>query len=321
MKDFLNKYGSQLLRLIFSITIFYIVFKRVTSQESLDLFSMLNFRLLFVIVITGIIQIIINAAIQQNLLLIYNFKFPFSTLVLHNFISSMYLLIIPGVFAPDFYLAYQYGTEKRNFGRVIFTLVLNRLIGFIIFVALAAIGLFVLRNDIFNRFSLDLSLSSINKLYIVGALLLLVFLILSLLFRNKLLGYIRKFADSWKEINNKKNSIITAFLLKLTFNLVGISGRIIIGILLGISIPIWKFACIIFIINLLVALPISLNGIGVREAGYVGLLSMFGILGKISLSFALCEFGITLSAFIIGFILWILRFMVKKTSYGTNLGI
>jgi hypothetical protein len=107
----------------------------------------------------------------------------------------------------------------------------------------------------------------------------------------------------------------------LAFNFIGISGRIIIGILLGITMPVWKFACAIFIINLLVSFPISINGIGVREAGYVGLLSMFGFSGKISLSFALCEFGITLSAFSIGFILWILRFIIRKTSYGANLGI
>lgn len=242
----------------------------------------------------------INSFIQFNLFLIYDYKFKFSKLLINNFISAMYLLAIPGFFAPDFYLGYIYGKEVNKYSRVISALFINRIIGFIKFFLFASIAIVIMGSSMFRM--LDLNLGSVNLLYVflfvvVG---LLLFFIIKFFFRKKIIFFLNKSKQILHETKKGKGKILTAFVLKLLFNIVGISGRIAIGLLLGIDIPIYELASIIVILNFLIALPISFNGIGVREIGYIGLLTLYGVPSNIALSFALCEFGITLSVAIIG---------------------
>ncbi|NQU88513.1 MAG: flippase-like domain-containing protein, partial [Mariniphaga sp.] len=217
----------------------------------------------------------------------------------------MYILAIPGFFAPDFYLGFYYGKEKKNIGRVVSALFINRLIGLTTFILLASIALISMGASFFEE--LEIESGKLNMklilLFISGILALLTLLCLFL--KDKLLKIIRKIIQIWQETRKNKKKLLYAFFLKLGFNITGLVGRLAIGYLLGITIPIWQFACVILILNFLISLPISLNGVGVREAGYVGLFSLMGVAENTAFVFALCEFGITLFAALFGAIMFI----------------
>jgi len=79
-------------------------------------------------------------------------------------------------------------------------------------------------------------------------------------------------------------------MLKLIWYLVSILGRVLIALLLGINIPILQLAGVIILVNFLISLPISVNGIGIREFGFIGLFSLFGIDNTVALTISMLDF-------------------------------
>ncbi|MFM7112884.1 MAG: lysylphosphatidylglycerol synthase transmembrane domain-containing protein [Planctomycetota bacterium] len=66
-----------------------------------------------------------------------------------------------------------------------------------------------------------------------------------------------------------------------------------VGTGLGIDLP-WAFyGCVVPLVSLLTLLPVSLNGMGLREAGYVGLLSPLGVSSAQSVALSLLGFAAT----------------------------
>ena len=305
MKNKEKKYGILIIRLVVSVIVFMIVFRKVTGEESLNLLSIITLPLLSVIILTGVFQITINSFIQHNLFSIYDFRFSFSKLLTNNFVSTMYLLVIPGFFAPDFYLGYIYGKDRNDYSRVISALFVNRVIGFTTFILLAVIAILILGSSFIEKLNIENEHLNVKLISIIIVSFFGLLILLWLFFKEKLLKIIKKIIQIWNETRNNKKKICYAFFLKLGFNIIGLAGRLGIGYLLGIKIPIWEFACTILILNLLISLPISLNGVGVREAGYVGLLTLIGVQESTALLFALSEFGITLSVALIGAIIFL----------------
>ena len=304
MQNKVKKYGLLIVKLLISSTVFVIVFHGVFKKETLDFLSFISYQLVLIIIITGVCASIINSFIQKNLLAVYQFKFPFKNILMHNFISTMYLLAIPGFFAPDFYLGYYYGKQKNDYGHIISALFINRAVGFTTFILLAGIALSIMGSSFIENLHIELGqLNTKLLLLIIGVCFVLLFLLWFFL-KEKSFKTINEIIQIWNETRNNKKKLWYAFFLKLGFNFTGLAGRLGIGYLLGIKIPVCEFVCIILILNFLISLPVSLNGIGVREAGYVGLLSIMGVPESTAFLFALSEFGITLSAALIGILIF-----------------
>ena len=275
------------------------------GTQTIDFLSIVSIPLFFVILVTGTIQIGINSIIQKNLLAVYNFKFPFKNILLHNFISTMYLLVIPGFFAPDFYLGYYYGKREKDYGRIVSALFINRAIGFILFSLLAGISILLLGPKYVTSLNIEKENINTSLIFFIMVICLGLSLIIWIFLKEKIKKILSKINQIWQETRDNKSKLWNAFFLKLGFNIIGVAGRVAIGYLLGINIPIWEFICVILTINFVIALPISLNGVGLREAGYIGMLAIIGVPKSTAFIFALSEFGITLSVALIGAIIFL----------------
>jgi uncharacterized protein (TIRG00374 family) len=69
---------------------------------------------------------------------------------------------------------------------------------------------------------------------------------------------------------------------------------------LHVHIPFWPFISAVAVINLLVAIPVSISGLGVREGLCVAFLSLFAISPELAVSFSLMQFGIFLLWSLVG---------------------
>jgi hypothetical protein len=132
----------------------------------------------------------------------------------------------------------------------------------------------------------------------------LLFLSLLFIFKDRILRITSKIGIIWNQAKTNRIKLWSIIYLKIGFNFIGLGGRIGIAYLLGVEIPIWELVCIILTVNFFISMPISINGIGVREVGYVGFLSFVGVPENIAFSFALCEFSITISVALIGIIIF-----------------
>lgn len=292
-------------KVIISILIFIFVFRKVTQDQAIDFFSILSFSLIIIIVLTGAIQISINALIQKKLLSIFNIAISFKNTLVYNIISSVYVMIIPGFIAPDFYLGYQYSKGNRNYSRVISVLFLNRSIGLATSAFLTVISVLILGPGLIEK--IDMRGGIIKHNLLLYFLLGFGVLIMSglIFFNEKISKIIRKISEIWNEARKNKIAVFYSLLMKLGFNIAGLAGRLLLGYSVGVDLPVLEFAAIILVLNVLISMPISFNGVGVREAGYVGLLSLMGVSPATALLFALSEFGISLFAVFIGGLLFL----------------
>ena len=93
--------------------------------------------------------------------------------------------------------------------------------------------------------------------------------------------------------------------LSLAFHLSQIFVLLILTRALGLEVP-WSY-CFIFgpLVNIMAAIPVSLNGLGVREGGYVFFLAHIGIERDAAVGFALTWFAVVMLAGLVGGIVYL----------------
>lgn len=117
-------------------------------------------------------------------------------------------------------------------------------------------------------------------------------------------GFIKKNVDNIKaiktEILSSKRMIFRIILFTILFYIISIGGRFTLGIMLDIPIQGLKLAMIIMLVNFIIILPVTISGIGLREASYIGLMGLFGVSQSEALLMAFFDFLISISGVTIG---------------------
>ena len=81
----------------------------------------------------------------------------------------------------------------------------------------------------------------------------------------------------------------------------------------GIDVPFLHLLVIITIISVITMIPVSLNGLGVREVGYVFFFQSIGVPDGVALSVSLLFFFLVTISSLIGGIFWLMERKVSKT--------
>lgn len=94
--------------------------------------------------------------------------------------------------------------------------------------------------------------------------------------------------------------LVTTTACSVVVQLGGIAQVVLIGMGLGIDLPWTFYGCIVPLVSLLTLLPVSLNGMGLREAGYVGLLAPLGVTATQAVALSLLAFTATSLVALVG---------------------
>jgi len=73
-----------------------------------------------------------------------------------------------------------------------------------------------------------------------------------------------------------------------------------------------ELSALIMIVNLLIMLPISYSGIGIREGGYIGLLVLLNIDKNKAILFSMMDFSIAIFVVSIGSFMTLANILLKK---------
>jgi uncharacterized membrane protein YbhN (UPF0104 family) len=106
----------------------------------------------------------------------------------------------------------------------------------------------------------------------------------------------RDLAPYWNDVR----LLVEVGLLSIAFHLSQIAVMVILTHALGVRVP-WSY-CFVFgpLVNIMAAVPISLNGLGVREGGYVYFLAHVGVPRDSAVAFALAWFAVVMLAGAVG---------------------
>jgi uncharacterized membrane protein YbhN (UPF0104 family) len=106
----------------------------------------------------------------------------------------------------------------------------------------------------------------------------------------------RDLAPYWNDVR----LLVDVGVLSIAFHLSQIAVMVILTQALGVGVP-WSY-CFVFgpLVNIMAAVPVSLNGLGVREGGYVYFLAHVGVPRDSAVAFALVWFGVVMLAGAVG---------------------
>jgi uncharacterized membrane protein YbhN (UPF0104 family) len=116
----------------------------------------------------------------------------------------------------------------------------------------------------------------------------------------------RAYRTHWRALMN-------ASLFSLAIHLVQAWMHVVMGSALGLNVP-FSFAIIVYpLVGTFSAIPISLNGLGLREGGYIFLLAVIGIGAEKGIAFGLLFFLVVALDSLIGGLVFLLQQTSKPT--------
>jgi uncharacterized membrane protein YbhN (UPF0104 family) len=185
-------------------------------------------------------------------------------------IGSFFNNILPGIIGGDAVKAYYLYRDTGESGPAIASVFMDRYIGFS---AMMVIGItaYPLGLGYFRGSYVEWLLPLIVLIFIVGSFLVLGVKI------GKGIGILSELYTYFGAYRKQKGVLIRTFSLSLLIQLTGILAVYIISRGLRVDIPLLPLFIFIPIISSLASLPISISGLGVREASFVLLLGFLGI--------------------------------------------
>jgi uncharacterized membrane protein YbhN (UPF0104 family) len=238
---------------------------------------------------------------------------PYKDLATYYFIGMFFNLFAPSTVGGDvsrvYYLAREQNKDPQQRGSTIqaaVSVLVDRAIGMVALIWLGAVGLLLFPEYGIPPAIRALSLSLAVAFLVLGFLLPLVWRVLpedAHPWVTKLRLILTSYRRGWRVIPQ-------AITLSFMVHFVQAWMHVIMGLALHLSLPL-SFCIIIYpLVGTFAALPISVNGFGLREGGYIFLLALIGINSEEGIAFGLLLFLIVAVDSLIGGVL----FLVKKES-------
>ena len=234
-------------------------------------------------------------------------------------IGAIYSLVLPGVIGGDLIrIGLVAGRRKENLSLVTASVLIERICGLTMLFVMGSLSVYLFLDD-FNFLS-DLWLFELMPpVTVLGVILFFVIFIIG---RYKFKDRELKFAEEAEHkkiigaakgiVNLPKSIILVIFSLSALFQAVDITSVYIWAKSLHIALPFSFFFVIIPIVYLVTILPISLGGLGVREAAIVYFLTIAGIN---STEAAALSFAVYLNHVVLGIAGGVAQIMLKSKMF------
>lgn len=236
---------------------------------------------------------------------------PFADMVRYYLIGMFFNLFAPSTVGGDVSRVYYLVRDEQAHaaGRSVTTVhaamsvLMDRAIGMVVLVWLGAAGLLL-----FPEYPIPSTVRSVTLLF---ALALLIGALLTPLLRRvlpedghqlvvKLRLAFRSYRTNWR-------ALAAGVLLSVLAHLIQAGMHVVMGWALGLNLP-FSFCIIVYpLVGTFAAIPVSLNGLGLREGGYIYLLSVIGIGSETGIAFGLLLFLIVALDSLIGGIIFLLQ--------------
>lgn len=301
-----------LLKALVSLAFLSFLLSRIDRAELLWVISSARLSYLVVALAGYILGQIICSVRWALLARPLGFKNPLKDYAVYYFIGMFFNLFAPSTIGGDigrvFYLA-RGESEERGKGwngstsSALVSVIVDRFIGFAVLAWMGAAALLL-----FPAYTLPAIVRYLTFALAAGFLLswLLLPLINRFLHRKEFLKG-EKLLLGLESYARDRRVILQTILLSLVAHLNQTWIQVLLGRALGVEIP-WSYSVIIYpLIGTFSALPISLNGIGLREGGYLYLLGQIGVSSEKGIAFGILWFIMVALDSLIGGVVFILR--------------
>jgi len=307
-----------LLKLLVSAGLLGYFLSRVHPERFLTTFAEAKFSYIALAMVVYLVTQGVSAVRWATLARPLGIKTPFKDLVRYYLVGMFFNLFAPGTVGGDVSRVYYLVRDEdaHASGRAVTTVhaamsvLMDRAIGMVVLVWLGALGLLL-----FPQYAVPHSIRSVTYLLALGlaAAVLLAPLLRRLLPEDghplavKLRLALRSYRSNW-------SALLAAALLSLVVHLIQAWMHTVIGRALDLDLP-FSFCLIVYpLVGTFSAIPVSLNGLGLREGGYIYLLAVIGISHEKAIAFGLLLFLIVAVDSLVGGLLFLLQRMPKPNA-------
>jgi len=300
------------LKLLVSAGLLAFFFTRIHMERFLGTLLEANFSYIVAALLIYLVSQGVSAVRWTLLVRPLGFRTAFKDLLLYYLIGMFFNLFAPGTVGGDVTRVYYLARDPESIRaegwstttvRAAISVFMDRAIGMVVLVWLGAAGLLL-----FPRYAVPAPLRSLTLLLSVGFLLAgLLIPVLRRLLPEDGHTVVFKLRLALRSYRTQPRAVINAILLSVVIHLIQSGMHIIMGRALGIDIP-FSYCIIAYpLVGAFSALPISLNGFGLREGGYLFMLGLIGVNSEKGIAFGLLLFVIVAIDSLLGGIVFLLR--------------
>jgi uncharacterized protein (TIRG00374 family) len=250
----------------------------------------------------------------QVLLAAQGIHIPLKTLIASVFVGQFFNSFLPTTVGGDAMRVYDTAAHSQETGKSIMSVFADRLIGVFALASLALLGLLV-------------AWSSGEEVGFFFTPVLAVFLVCALgivlVFNSGLAAWFEKamrslrlgnFADrvmrvNWSvhELRDKPGVLLLAFLISIALQINVVLFYYFIGVSLAMGVSLLYFFIIVPVALVVLLVPVSINGIGIREGIFVFLLTALNVAASEAIALSWLSFGLSLTQGVLGGIIFAFR--------------
>jgi len=273
---------SIFIRLAFSAALLAYVLSKTNLSLLINSFQHIKVLPIVAVMLLFIPSQLLNSYRWHYILCSLNKPIPFHSVLRFNTIGAISNLFIPGTVGGEVSRMFMASRKINNVPLTITSLLIDKLS------ILTAIGLFlILSSQIIDKF-----FSSSFTLFIGTFITVLTFSVILILGNTRIAISLHIPAPFIAKVRIPTQKIFFTILLGFGLQAANVVGTILLAVAFNIHIPWLAWLGIHAIFTLLNALPISINGLGIRENTFAVLLSFFGVSQSTSVAFSLTSFVI-----------------------------
>lgn len=271
------------IRFFVGIVLIYIILRRIDFSQLKLLFSNVQFKYVFLILSLLAMQTLIKAYKWHILMKAKNLNVPVTKIFQLDYVSTFLSLFFPSSISVDIFRGYGISKEMVTKKDAASSIIADRLISLFALLFLANLSVYLFLNLIQN-----LNLVYLISLILIGLVLLSIILsnnYLSRIFTHnatkinsfKIVQKLNELRQSVVNYKNHKLSLLAVFSLSLIMQISRIFIYFFAALALKNQIPIQYFIAFVPVIMLVIMLPISMAGIGVREGSFIYFFTAIGL--------------------------------------------
>jgi len=303
-----RRWAKLILKSAISILALWLIIGRVDIQKTFDILASSDKVLWTIALALLILSQIISTYRWKILLAPMGFPMPWFRVFKIYFVGMFFSLFLPTVVGGDGIKTYYIARDWKQVPAALFTVLADRTIGLAAMQVLMLTGLFFT----WHYFPIWLNQG------LVGFALVLY---LAILFLPRISAPGLWFLRKVREIPSERLFIywqspgpaVRAWAVSILIHLCLVIAHLLLGRSLGLDIT-GKAWFVIYPFSAMAAfLPISLNGLGVREAAYIYMMAFFGVPSEIALSLGFMWFSIVIANGILGGLPYVLGGSLKES--------
>lgn len=302
-----------LLKIVVSLGLIALLLSQIGFQRVLEVFARADMFYWLLGLGTFLVGIVVKTFRWQILLAALGINVAGGELVQLNFIGFLFNNILPSGIGGDVVKMYELSKDSHRGAESVNAVFVDRVVGLVVAQFMAIVAAVVGHKLISSHIliiTIALFVASVIGMWILtqGRLWELILdkaRFLSTWQEGRWAERIRRLYGAFRGYD--RDSLLRATGVSFVFNVLLILANYFVGLALGADISLLYYWIFVPITSVVTMLPVSLNGLGIREMSYVALFTQAGVPEQVAFSMSLSFYAFTVISGLIGGVLYILR--------------